>query len=108
VHHGTGDGHALHHSARKAADKLVGTVRQFKAIEQLRGALRSFAGTNAKVCSVKEQNLARSQRKIQIWTLCNHSYLPFGSGLILPNIVFANPGSAAGGPHTRGQDADRR
>ncbi len=41
VHHGAGDGEALHHAAGEAADHVVGAVGQLEAFQQFGGAASS-------------------------------------------------------------------
>src|SRR5579859_2438098 len=108
VHHGARNRDALHHAAGESANELVGAVGQLEAVKQGIGALGAFARTQTEVCPVEDQNLARGQREIEVRALGNNADLALGGGLILPDIVSADPGCAAGGANTGGQDAHGR
>jgi hypothetical protein len=106
VHHGARDRNALHHAAGKAADELVGAIRQLEAIEQDAGALGAFVRTEAEIGSVEEENLARGEREIQVRALRHDSDLTLGSRLVAPDVISADPCSAAGWANASGQNTD--
>ncbi len=106
VHHGAGNGEALHHAAGKAAHHLVGAVGQLEAVEQLGGALLALAGRLPEVSAVKEQNFAGGEGEIQVGPLRHHPDQPLGRHLLPPHVVFADERAAGGGADARGQDAD--
>jgi hypothetical protein len=56
---------------------------------------------------VKNKDLAGSQRKIQVGTLRHHADEVLDLGLLLPHVVFANPGLAGGWAYPSSQDSDR-
>ncbi len=82
--------------------------RQFEALEQRRRALRALARIDAKICAMEEQYFASRKREIKIRALLHHADQPLDRDLLLPHIVLANPRLAAGWPHARRENSDRR
>src|SRR3984957_11508807 len=105
VHHGARNRETLHHAAGKPAHHLVGAVGQLEAVQQFFRTPGSLFGTEAEICAVKKQNLARGKRKVEIRTLRHHADQAFYRDLLFPNVVIAYPGLAAGWLHAGGQDS---
>src|ERR1044072_5468244 len=57
---------------------------------------------------MKLQNLARSQREVEIWTLPNDTDESLHVDLLPPHVVIADPRLAIRRSHTCGEDADSR
>jgi hypothetical protein len=51
------------------------------------------------------QDFARGERKIQVRSLGHDSNLTLGRSLITPYIMLADPGRAAGGANSRGENS---
>ena len=87
VHHGAGDGEALHHAAREGAGHVVGAVGELELLEQLGGAPLALAGALAEVGAVEQQDFARGEGEIQVGPLRHHADQPLGLHLLLPDVV---------------------
>ncbi len=106
VHHGAGDGKALHHAAGEAADHLVGAIGELEAFEERFGALGAFLRREAEIGAVKEQNLARCEREIKIRALRDYTDQSLDGDLRFPDVVFADERLATGGADARRENAD--
>src|SRR5581483_297009 len=107
VHHRPGNGNALHHATGEAANQFIGSLCKFEAIEQFGSALAALARVESEIGAVKLQDLARSEREIEIGSLRDNSDFALGRSLVLPDIVAAHPCGSAGWANTRCQYADR-
>ena len=80
---------------------------QLELFQQRVGAFVSQLGADAEVGGMKNQNLARRQRKIQVRALRHHADQQLDPRLFFPHIVLADPGLARSWTHARGQHSDR-
>jgi hypothetical protein len=55
---------------------------------------------------MKKQDLARSQRKVEIRPLRDHPDQALYCDLLLPDVVFADPGLSGGGAYAGGENTD--
>jgi hypothetical protein len=69
VHHRPGDREPLHHPAGESAGELVGPIRELEACEETLRALVALGRGHPEVGAVKSQDLAGSQRKVEILPL---------------------------------------
>jgi len=81
----------------EAADDVVGAVGELEAVEERSGAAGAFAGGQAEIGAVKEQDLAGGEGEIEVGTLRHHADEALGGDLFLPDVVGADPGLAGGG-----------
>src|SRR5271156_3052155 len=107
MHHGASNRKPLHHASGKAPHHLVCALSEFELLKQRVGALISELGANSEVGAVKNEDLAGSQRKIQIGSLRHDADQMLDPGLFLPDLMLANPGLAGRWPHASSQHSDR-
>src|SRR6266478_8670517 len=106
VHHGAGNGEALHHAAGESANHLIGAIGELEAVEERFSALGTLVRSKAKVGAMEDQNLAGGQGKIQIGALGHHADQALDSDLLFPDVVFADESLAAGWTDASGEDAN--
>src|SRR5581483_10297586 len=107
VHHGTRDGHALHHAAGESANELPGAIGEVEFFEELVGATATFFWRDPEIGGVERQDLACGQREIKIVALRDDADQPLHFGLLLPDFVVADEGLSTGCAHASCDDADR-
>src|SRR4029077_12525412 len=107
VHHGASDEKQFRDAAGKAAHRVRGAIGQLEFFEQFIGALAAFFRRDAEVRCVENEDLACRQREIVVGTLRHDSDEPLYGGLLLPDLVIANPRIAASRPHSCCKDANR-
>jgi len=106
VHHGAGDGEALHHASGKAAHHLVGAISELELFQQ---GVRQFGALfprDSEIGGVEGEDLAGSEREIQIGALRNYADQTLDCGLFGPDLVVSYECFAAGGADSRGEDPD--
>src|SRR5713101_669502 len=106
VHHGAGNGEALHHAAGESANHLIGAIGELEAVEERFSALGTLVRSKAEVGAMESQNFARGQRKVQIWALGDDADQALDGDLLFPDVMFADEGLAAGWTNARGEDAN--
>src|SRR5215469_11948548 len=91
MHHGARDGETLHHSARKTAHHLIRAIRQLESVEQRVRPLMPLLRWNAEVSCMKQQDLARSQGKVEVRALWHDTDQVTHCRLILPYLMVLDP-----------------
>src|ERR1700694_5088903 len=106
VHHGAGDGEALHHAAGESTNHLIGAISELEALEKGFRTLGAFVRGKAEIGAVEGQNLTRGKREIKIRTLGNNANQALDGNLFPPDVVFANKGLSAGWADARSENAN--
>ena len=107
MHHGPCDRKPLHHAAGKSPSHLIAAIGKLEFFEQAVSSLIPFFRSQPEVRTMKNQNFARGQRKIQVGPLRHHSNQHLDRNLVLPDLIFANPSVAAGCAHSGRENANR-
>ena len=87
---------------------MRGAIGQLEFLEQFVCALAAFFGWDAEVSRVENQNLASREGEIVIGTLRHDSDQPLHCGLLVPDLMIANPGMATGCADSGRENANGR
>ena len=108
VHQGASDEHPLLETSGERRRLRVGLLGELQLVEQPRAARLALAARQTEVAAVEEQDLAHRKVAVEVAHLRHHGDLAPRGDRIARHVDTADLDPSGGGPHQRGQAADRR